>query len=515
MPDAEPVGGRQHPGHLVQAVQEALGRQRVRRRQPHRAGVHRALGVQHARLDPAPAAVDDQGPAHGGAVCRPGAGVGAPATVAYRGISVVTGGPLAAQTPVARPRTPRRALIAAAAMTAGLVLVLTALHVGRHAGRRSATGPGSPSASPSPEPTLAIARTVPFDQPATFSVTNGTLESAVVKGHVHGTPLAGTVQSDGTSWVSDELPTPSASYDVSAQVRAAGRPVAHADRPARRRDPRRQGPSRLHGDPVQRLDGRRQRADRHPLRQAGQDQAAVEQRLTVATTTPLVGSWHWVNTSRGALPPAGRLAGALAGAGRRAAGRREDRHVAVGRHGHDGAALGRRRAPDEGRRQEAHAHRGGERQDLGGVADQPGPAGVRDPHRQLHGAAQAADPADDVVQRGHHLLEVEPELLRPHRELGRPADLQRDVHPLRALVGAQPGRRQRLARVHQPQPRARAGVLQPRASTATSSWSPGPTAGRRTCWPPATPGWRTGTRRSPPYAAASALGGPITTQPLA
>ena len=193
-------------------------------------------------------------------------------------------------TPVARPRTPRRALIAAAALTAGLVLVLTACTSGGTPGVAGPTGPGSASASPSPEPTLAIARTVPFDQPATFSVTNGTLQSAVVKGHVHGTPLAGTVQSDGASWVSDELPTPSRQL---RRVGAGARPrraVAHAHRPDRRRDPA--AKDRL-GYTVTPFNGWTVgvnapiviRFDK-PV----QDKAAVEQRLTVATTTPLVGS---------------------------------------------------------------------------------------------------------------------------------------------------------------------------------------------------------------------------------
>jgi lipoprotein-anchoring transpeptidase ErfK/SrfK len=178
------------------------------------------------------------------------------------------------------------------------MLVLTACSSSPAASGASG-GPsgGSPSTTPTPAPALKIAASVPFDQPATFSVTNGRLVSAVVKGHVHGTPLPGAVQPDGTSWVSDDLPTPSASYDVSAQVQGddgaattlTGRLVvatlAAADRLGYTVTPFQGWSVGVNAPIVIRFD------------KAVQDKAAVESRLTVATTTPLVGSWHWVNTS--------------------------------------------------------------------------------------------------------------------------------------------------------------------------------------------------------------------------
>jgi lipoprotein-anchoring transpeptidase ErfK/SrfK len=200
-------------------------------------------------------------------------------------------------TPASRHRSPWRALSAAAALAAALTLVLTSCTSGGTPGATGSVVPPSPSPTPTPEPALAIARTVPFDQPATFTVHNGTLESAEVKGHVHGTPLPGSVQADGATWVSDELPTPSASYDVTAQVRGqdgqsrtlTGRLVvatlAPKDRLGYTVTPFNGWTVGVNAPVVIRFD--------KPV----QDEAAVEQQLTVATTTPLVGSWHWVNSS--------------------------------------------------------------------------------------------------------------------------------------------------------------------------------------------------------------------------
>ena len=195
-----------------------------------------------------------------------------------------------------RPRT--RSLLAGA--TAVVVLALSACTSAPGTGTGpggAGTGSGSPSASPTPDPTLSAAQPIPFDAPAKFSVKNGTLESAVVKGHLHGTPLAGSVQPDGTTWVSDSLPTPSASYDVSAQVRGAdgsehtltGRLVVATLAPANKLGytvtPFEGWTVGVNAPIVIRFD--------KPV----QDRAAVESVLTVSTTTPVVGSWHWVNSA--------------------------------------------------------------------------------------------------------------------------------------------------------------------------------------------------------------------------
>jgi lipoprotein-anchoring transpeptidase ErfK/SrfK len=157
-------------------------------------------------------------------------------------------------------------------------------------------GPASASPTPTPVPTLAVKQPIPFDVPAQFSVTNGTLESAQVKGHLHGTPLPGMVQPDGTTWMSDALPTPSASYDVTAQVRAengtehtlTGRLVvatlSAANKLGYNITPFEGWTVGVNAPIVIRFD--------KPV----QDRAAVESALTVSTSTPVVGAWHWVNS---------------------------------------------------------------------------------------------------------------------------------------------------------------------------------------------------------------------------
>jgi len=191
----------------------------------------------------------------------------------------------------------RRTLGAVAVSTAALLLLLTACSSSPATPGASGSSGGAPSASQTPGPELKIAATVPFDQPASFAVTHGRLVSAQVKGHVHGTPLPGSVQPDGTTWVSDDLPTPSASYDVTAQVQGddgaahtlTGRLVvatlAAADRLGYTVTPFQGWTVGVNAPIVVRFD--------KPV----QDKAAVESRLTVATSTPLVGSWHWVNSS--------------------------------------------------------------------------------------------------------------------------------------------------------------------------------------------------------------------------
>ncbi len=194
--------------------------------------------------------------------------------------------------------TRTRGLVAGTAAAAALALLLAACtSAGSGAGPTGGAGvTSSPTVSATPDPALSVAQPIPFDAPARFSVIHGTLESAVVKGHVHGTPLPGSVQPDGTSWVSDALPTPSASYDVTAQVRATdgsahtltGRLVV-ATLAAKNKlgysiTPFEGWTVGVNAPIVIRFD------------KSVQDRAAVESALTVSSSTPVVGSWHWVNS---------------------------------------------------------------------------------------------------------------------------------------------------------------------------------------------------------------------------
>lgn len=164
----------------------------------------------------------------------------------------------------------------------------------------STAGPGavSHSASPVATPSISAAAAVlPFDVPATFTVHDGKLVSATVVGAAHGTVLAGTVAADGGSWVSDGLPTPSATYNVSAQV-TDGAGATHtlalslkiSAIPASQKlnfsvTPLAGWTVGVNAPIVVRF--------LKPVT----DRAAVERGLVVSSSTPVIGSWHWISAA--------------------------------------------------------------------------------------------------------------------------------------------------------------------------------------------------------------------------
>jgi lipoprotein-anchoring transpeptidase ErfK/SrfK len=201
------------------------------------------------------------------------------------------------------PGTRSRGRTAAARRRAGaLVAVGVAAALALVACTSSPSTSGSttaPSASASAAvPTLATASALlPFDQPATFVVRDGTLQSATVTGHAHGTPLPGQVSADGKSWVSTGLPQPSAAYDVAASVKdSAGRlhalslvlrvsAIPNSDKLLYSVTPLAGWTVGVNAPVVIRF-----------LKSVG-DRAAVEGALTVRSTAPVTGSWHWVSSS--------------------------------------------------------------------------------------------------------------------------------------------------------------------------------------------------------------------------
>jgi lipoprotein-anchoring transpeptidase ErfK/SrfK len=201
--------------------------------------------------------------------------------------------------PLAPARRSRRLAVPAvpAVLVAVVALVLTACTSSSGTTPGSSSG-ASASAGPVATPTLTPAAAVlPFDVPAKFMAHDGTLQSATVTGHAHGTVLAGEVSADGASWVSDGLPQASAQYDVAATVKdSAGGMHSLA--------------LTLHIAAIP--DANRLFYSVTPL--AGwtvgvnapvvirflkpvQDRAAVEAALTVTSTEPVIGSWHWINSS--------------------------------------------------------------------------------------------------------------------------------------------------------------------------------------------------------------------------
>jgi lipoprotein-anchoring transpeptidase ErfK/SrfK len=202
----------------------------------------------------------------------------------------------AVSTPPGRRPGRRRAVAVAVAAVVVAGLGLTACTSSSTAAAGASAG--HTSAGPVVTPTLTTAAAVlPFDVPATFTVHGGKLQSATVKGHLHGTPLSGQVGPDGTTWVSDRLPQPSATYDVAATVKdTAG--ALHALSLT------------LHISAIPNS----QKLLYYVTPIAGwtvgvnapvvirflkpvQDRAAVEGALTVASTQPVTGSWHWINSS--------------------------------------------------------------------------------------------------------------------------------------------------------------------------------------------------------------------------
>ena len=159
------------------------------------------------------------------------------------------------------------------------------------------SGGRAASASPVAQPTITPAAAVlPFDAPAKFMVHAGKLVSASVVGAVHGTVLEGSVGKDGTSWVSNGLPTPNAVYKVSATVRD-GAGVVHtlalslriAAIPESEQLRYTFTPSSgwtvgVNAPVVIRF-----------YKSIG-NRAAVERALVVTSSVPVVGSWHWINS---------------------------------------------------------------------------------------------------------------------------------------------------------------------------------------------------------------------------
>jgi lipoprotein-anchoring transpeptidase ErfK/SrfK len=189
--------------------------------------------------------------------------------------------------------TPARRLRAAALLG---VLALGVAACSGSGGPTGAVPAGSKASATSTPPAIVVAATIPFAQPATFHVRGATLDSATVKGHTHGTPLPGHVTDSG-AWVSDELPVEGAQYDVSAVVTTPSGGQETLDSsfhvtavPSSQQlgysvTPFQGWVVGVNAPIVIRFD------------KAVDDKAAVEQALTVYTSTPLTGTWHWVNAS--------------------------------------------------------------------------------------------------------------------------------------------------------------------------------------------------------------------------
>ena len=219
----------------------------------------------------------------------------------------------------------RRGFVAAAAVAvAGLALSAC---TSPSAPVRATSGSATPSSRTVTPTLVAAAAVLPFDVPAKFVVHGGKLVTVTVTGHLHHTPLPGQVGADQASWVSTSLPVPGATYDVAATVTdTAG--AAHPMRLTLRIAAVPRSQQLLYG--VTPLDGWTVGVNAPVVirfLRPVQDRATVEGALIVTSTTPVTGSWHWINSSEVHFRPmdpwpahsmvdvAVNLAGVRAGAG--------------------------------------------------------------------------------------------------------------------------------------------------------------------------------------------------------
>jgi lipoprotein-anchoring transpeptidase ErfK/SrfK len=158
-------------------------------------------------------------------------------------------------------------------------------------------GPSAVAATPAPAaPKLSVTTPAPFGAPIQVALSSGALTSVVVTDKVSGAALPGTVQPGSATWVSTELPSPGASYKVRAVAYQSG---ATTDLTAAFNVTTVPSSAKIHfgmlpGDGavvgvnapiVIRFD--------HKVT----NKAQVERSLHVATSVPVIGSWHWVNSS--------------------------------------------------------------------------------------------------------------------------------------------------------------------------------------------------------------------------
>jgi lipoprotein-anchoring transpeptidase ErfK/SrfK len=163
--------------------------------------------------------------------------------------------------------------------------------------------------APEPEPTattkpvlLAPTGEVPFDQPVTVQVRDGTIDSVIVQAE-EGEPIVGAVADDGSTWVSERPPLPGGSYAVQVEVAdevgdlvtlTSTFTVAEVPESNRLTLTLQPGDGDVVGvgaPIVVRFD------------QEVTERAAVEEAMHVASAPQVVGSWHWVSSTEAHFRP--------------------------------------------------------------------------------------------------------------------------------------------------------------------------------------------------------------------
>jgi lipoprotein-anchoring transpeptidase ErfK/SrfK len=166
---------------------------------------------------------------------------------------------------------------------------------------------GAQIAEPDPtataEPVLvAPSGEVPYDEPVTLHVQDGTFDSVAVRTE-DGEELAGAVGDDASTWVSATTPLPGAAYSVAAEVADevgdpasltgafTVSPVPDSNRLTLTLQPGTGAIVGVGAPIVVRFD------------QEVTEQAAVEEAMHVASEPQVVGSWHWVSSTEAHFRP--------------------------------------------------------------------------------------------------------------------------------------------------------------------------------------------------------------------
>ncbi|HSN06145.1 MAG TPA: Ig-like domain-containing protein [Candidatus Angelobacter sp.] len=193
-----------------------------------------------------------------------------------------------------RRPAPKIVLLVASVAASAMLSGCAGLEV--HAGTGALASVAAPSSSPKPAPTLAVVSPAPWNVPLEVGVSSGTLASVAVTDKSTQEALPGTVDPTTGKWVSTVPPTPGAVYRIAAvstdgttTTNLAGT-VRITTQPASAKIhfgilPGTGAVVGVNAPIVIRFD--------HDVTR----KQAVENALTIASTTPVVGAWHWISSS--------------------------------------------------------------------------------------------------------------------------------------------------------------------------------------------------------------------------
>jgi lipoprotein-anchoring transpeptidase ErfK/SrfK len=195
------------------------------------------------------------------------------------------------------PRKPLTTTVLLVASVAASMLLSGCAGLQVRAGSGSPTGPASSApATPMQPPRLVVASPAPWNTPLEVATTSGTLASVVVTDKTSLLTLPGTVDATSGKWVSIEPPDPGATYRIAAQVTDGS---TTTDLTGAVKVTAQPSSTKIHfgilpgtGAVVGVNAPIVIRFDHNVTRKAD-----VENALTVASTTPVVGAWHWVSAS--------------------------------------------------------------------------------------------------------------------------------------------------------------------------------------------------------------------------